>query len=138
MLPDLRTTEGRLFFASSDSAIAWRSFIDGAIEGGYHAARDIDNLLTAVGHRTRSAADWTLSGLPIATCTSHDGIVGAEPQPPLSCGMARPNRLPPKGARIPKAAVRFCFNVALPCKTFSSTFRSSTQSLVGRPVWGGG
>jgi monoamine oxidase len=25
VLPDLRTTEGRLFFAGGDSAIAWRS-----------------------------------------------------------------------------------------------------------------
>jgi len=32
VLPDLRTTEGRLFFAGADSAIAWRSFIDGAIQ----------------------------------------------------------------------------------------------------------
>ncbi len=28
VLPDLRTTEGRLFFAGADSAKAWRSFID--------------------------------------------------------------------------------------------------------------
>lgn len=38
VLPELRATEGRLFFASGDSAIAWRSSIDGAIEGGYHGA----------------------------------------------------------------------------------------------------
>ncbi|MFD6186001.1 flavin monoamine oxidase family protein [Streptomyces goshikiensis] len=47
VLPDLRTTEGRLFFAGADSAAAWRSFIDGAIESGYRAARDIDNSLTS-------------------------------------------------------------------------------------------
>ena len=47
VLPDLRTTEGRLFFAGADSAIAWRSFIDGAIESGYRAARDIDRLLSS-------------------------------------------------------------------------------------------
>ncbi|GAA1496416.1 NAD(P)/FAD-dependent oxidoreductase [Paeniglutamicibacter kerguelensis] len=47
ILPDLRTTEGRLFFAGADSAIAWRSFIDGAIESGYRAARDIDEYLGA-------------------------------------------------------------------------------------------
>lgn len=46
VLPDLRTTEGRLFFAGADSAIAWRSFIDGAIESGYRAARDIDGYLS--------------------------------------------------------------------------------------------
>ncbi|MFD3555378.1 FAD-dependent oxidoreductase [Streptomyces goshikiensis] len=47
VLPDLRTTEGRLFFAGADSAAAWRSFIDGAIESGYRAARDVDNSLTS-------------------------------------------------------------------------------------------
>jgi monoamine oxidase len=57
VLPDLRTTEGRLFFAGRDSAIAWRSSIDGAIEGGYRAARDIDDRLTTSGHPARSAAE---------------------------------------------------------------------------------
>lgn len=46
VLPDLRTTEGRLLFAGADSAKAWQSFIDGATESGYRAARDIDNHLT--------------------------------------------------------------------------------------------
>ena len=42
LLPGLRRAEGRLFFASGDSAVAWRSFIDGAIESGYPAlARSI-------------------------------------------------------------------------------------------------
>lgn len=50
ILPELRTTEGRLFFAGADSATAWRSFIDGAIESGYRAARDIDSYLTAGNH----------------------------------------------------------------------------------------
>ena len=50
VLPDLRTTEGRLFFAGADSATAWRSFIDGAIESGYRAARNIDDYLTAGAH----------------------------------------------------------------------------------------
>ncbi|MFD9300070.1 FAD-dependent oxidoreductase [Streptomyces goshikiensis] len=45
ILPDLRTTEGRLFFAGADSAIGWRSFIDGAIQSGYHTARHIDDYL---------------------------------------------------------------------------------------------
>jgi monoamine oxidase len=49
VLPELRRMEGRLFFAGADSAIAWRSFIDGAIESGYRAARDIDDRLTADG-----------------------------------------------------------------------------------------
>ncbi|MFF4426524.1 FAD-dependent oxidoreductase [Streptomyces sp. NPDC001549] len=46
-LPDLRTTEGRLFFAGADSAVGWRSFIDGAIQSGYHAARHIDDCLNS-------------------------------------------------------------------------------------------
>ncbi|WP_405715586.1 FAD-dependent oxidoreductase [Streptomyces xanthophaeus] len=45
ILPDLRTTEERLFFAGADSAIGWRSFIDGAIQSGYHTARHIDDYL---------------------------------------------------------------------------------------------
>ncbi|GHG75241.1 monoamine oxidase [Streptomyces griseocarneus] len=47
VLPDLRTTEGRLFFAGADSASTWRGFIDGAIESGYRSARDIDSYLTS-------------------------------------------------------------------------------------------
>lgn len=47
VLPDLRTTEGRLFFAGADSATVWRGFIDGAIESGYRSARDIDTYLTS-------------------------------------------------------------------------------------------
>ena len=31
LTPELRRTEGRLFFAGADSAPVWRSFIDGAI-----------------------------------------------------------------------------------------------------------
>jgi monoamine oxidase len=55
VLPELRATEGRLFFASGDSAIAWRSSIDWAIEGGYHGARHIDDYLTAGGHPAPAA-----------------------------------------------------------------------------------
>lgn len=47
MIPELRKAEGCVFFASGDSAIGWRSFIDGAIESGYHAAREIDGYLSA-------------------------------------------------------------------------------------------
>nr|BFE74764.1 hypothetical protein GCM10020092_080650 [Actinoplanes digitatis] len=54
VLPELRTTEGRLFFASGDSSESWRSFIDGAIESGYHSARHVDEYLTAAGHQTLS------------------------------------------------------------------------------------
>ena len=57
VLPDLRATEGRLFFAGADSAIAWRSFIDGAIESGYRAARDIDGSLIGSGHQARFVAE---------------------------------------------------------------------------------
>jgi monoamine oxidase len=37
-LEDLRLREGNIFFASSDWAVGWRSFIDGAIEEGTRAA----------------------------------------------------------------------------------------------------
>ncbi len=57
VLPDLRASEGRLFFAGGDSAIAGRSSIDGAIEGGYRPARDIDDYLTAGQHQARPAAE---------------------------------------------------------------------------------
>jgi monoamine oxidase len=43
--PELRQSEGRLFFASGDSAVAWRGLIDGAIESGYRAAGEVDRLL---------------------------------------------------------------------------------------------
>ncbi|MET8152072.1 flavin monoamine oxidase family protein [Actinoplanes sp. NPDC049668] len=60
VLPELRTAEGRLFFASGDSAVSWRSSIDGAIESGYHSAHDVDEYLTASGHQTLSpAALWS-------------------------------------------------------------------------------
>jgi monoamine oxidase len=44
-LPELRRSEGRFFFASGDSAVAWRGCIDGAIESGYRGAREIDDYL---------------------------------------------------------------------------------------------
>ncbi|MFD9475902.1 flavin monoamine oxidase family protein [Streptomyces nojiriensis] len=54
VLPDLRTTEGRLFFAGSDSASTWRCFIDGAIASGYYSARHLDDYLTAGGTAAQS------------------------------------------------------------------------------------
>jgi monoamine oxidase len=45
LLRELRQSEGRVFFASGDSAIGWRGCIDGAIESGYRAAREIDGWL---------------------------------------------------------------------------------------------
>jgi monoamine oxidase len=45
LLPELRRSEGRLFFASADSAVGWRGTIDGAIESGYRGAREIDDHL---------------------------------------------------------------------------------------------
>jgi monoamine oxidase len=39
-LEELRARHGNVFFASSDWAVGWRSFIDGAIEEGTRAARD--------------------------------------------------------------------------------------------------
>ncbi|KAH8817331.1 hypothetical protein F5884DRAFT_666234 [Xylogone sp. PMI_703] len=40
-LEDLRARQGNVFFASSDWALGWRSFIDGAIEEGTRAARAV-------------------------------------------------------------------------------------------------
>jgi hypothetical protein len=40
-LEELRARHGNVFFASSDWAVGWRSFIDGAIEEGTRAARDV-------------------------------------------------------------------------------------------------
>jgi len=37
-LQDLRSRQGNVFFANSDWAVGWRSFIDGAIEEGSRAA----------------------------------------------------------------------------------------------------
>ena len=45
LLRELRQSEGCVFFASADSAIGWRGCIDGAIESGYRAAREIDDYL---------------------------------------------------------------------------------------------
>ena len=47
LLRELRQSEGRVFFASADSAIGWRGCIDGAIESGYRAAREIDDFLAS-------------------------------------------------------------------------------------------
>ena len=40
-LDDLRRRQGNILFASSDWAVGWRSFIDGAIEEGARAAKGI-------------------------------------------------------------------------------------------------
>lgn len=37
-LNDMRAQQGNVYFASSDWALGWRSFIDGAIEEGTRAA----------------------------------------------------------------------------------------------------
>lgn len=46
-LPALRATEGNVFFASADSAMLWRGFIDGAIESGIHTATQVFNKLNS-------------------------------------------------------------------------------------------
>jgi monoamine oxidase len=46
-LAELQRTEGRLFFASADSADGWRGFIDGAVERGIRSARDAEKTLAA-------------------------------------------------------------------------------------------
>jgi monoamine oxidase len=43
--PALRAREGRLLFAGSDLAVGWSGWIDGAIESGARAARDLDGVL---------------------------------------------------------------------------------------------
>ena len=43
--PANRAQEGRLFFASSDTATGWRGFIDGAIERGLRVAVEADRFL---------------------------------------------------------------------------------------------
>ncbi|KAH0044741.1 monoamine oxidase N, partial [Aureobasidium melanogenum] len=50
-LEDLRAPQGNMYFANSDWAVGWRSFIDGAIEEGTRAAlavkRDLDRSRSA-------------------------------------------------------------------------------------------
>lgn len=40
-LEALRARHGNVFFANSDWAVGWRSFIDGAIEEGTRAVSDV-------------------------------------------------------------------------------------------------
>ncbi len=47
-LAELQRPEGRVTLAGSDYANGWAGFIDGAIESGMRAARDVHSLLTAV------------------------------------------------------------------------------------------
>jgi monoamine oxidase len=44
-LRELQRPEGRVFYAGGDNANGWRGFIDGAIEGGLRAAREVRQLL---------------------------------------------------------------------------------------------
>ncbi|MEM8532375.1 MAG: NAD(P)/FAD-dependent oxidoreductase [Chloroflexota bacterium] len=41
LLPDLIKAEGQVFFAGADIALGWRGYIDGAIESGIRAARQV-------------------------------------------------------------------------------------------------
>ncbi len=45
----LRARYGNIFFANSDWAVGWRSFIDGAIEEGSRAALDVKKDLQELG-----------------------------------------------------------------------------------------
>ena len=47
-LAELQRPEGRVFLAGSDYADGWAGFIDGAIESGMRAGREVHALLTAV------------------------------------------------------------------------------------------
>ncbi|KAL1636024.1 hypothetical protein SLS56_001376 [Neofusicoccum ribis] len=51
-LDDLRARHGNVFFASSDWAAGWRSFIDGAIEEGTRAALAVKTELAETGRLT--------------------------------------------------------------------------------------
>jgi monoamine oxidase len=44
-LRELQKPEGRVFYASGDNANGWRGFIDGAIESGIRAGREVVRLL---------------------------------------------------------------------------------------------
>ncbi|OMP87168.1 Monoamine oxidase N [Diplodia seriata] len=48
-LEDMRARHGNVFFASSDWALLWRSFIDGAIEEGARAAMAVKTELAKTG-----------------------------------------------------------------------------------------
>jgi monoamine oxidase len=47
-LAELQRPEGRVLLAGSDYADGWAGFIDGAIESGMRAGRDVHALLTSV------------------------------------------------------------------------------------------
>jgi monoamine oxidase len=47
-LAELQRPEGRVVLAGSDYANGWAGFIDGAIESGLRAGRDVHALLTSV------------------------------------------------------------------------------------------
>jgi monoamine oxidase len=49
-LSELQRPEGRVFFAGSDIANGWNGFIDGAIETGIRAGRDIQSQLQRQQH----------------------------------------------------------------------------------------
>jgi monoamine oxidase len=44
---EMRKTEGRLVFAGADIANGWRGFIDGAIETGLRASKEVSEILSA-------------------------------------------------------------------------------------------
>lgn len=62
-LAELQRPEGRVVIAGSDYANGWAGFVDGAIESGMRAARDVQALLTSQ-HRHDAAAttDPALTG----------------------------------------------------------------------------
>jgi monoamine oxidase len=53
-LADLQTPEGPVVFAGSDYANGWAGFIDGAIESGLTATRELVGILSADGQRQRT------------------------------------------------------------------------------------
>jgi monoamine oxidase len=41
----MRTPHGRIFFAGTEMAMRWKGYMDGAVEAGQTAARDVVDLL---------------------------------------------------------------------------------------------
>ena len=52
----LSEPHGRVFFAGSDLSLEWPSYIEGAVETGARAARDVSSLLGTTGDRPAATA----------------------------------------------------------------------------------
>lgn len=72
----MRAKQGNIFFASSDTALGWRSFIDGAIEDGTRAAKDIKDELAqeAEQHELTNGAKTNGVEAKLTTGTETKGV----------------------------------------------------------------